>query len=75
MIMVDETLAMEKVKTFQIAKWTLSQEIQIKKIDMGIIKDSKYLKLNVNLKEMVATIEKELLREFTNLGSLGITRN
>ncbi len=73
--MVDETLAMEKVKTFQIAKWTLSQEIQIKKIDMGIIKDSKYLKLNVNLKEMVATIEKELLREFTNLGSLGITRN
>jgi hypothetical protein len=73
--MVDETLAMEKVKTFQIVEWTLSQEIQIKNINMGMIKDSKFLKLNVNLKEMVATIEKELLREFTNLCSLGITRN
>jgi hypothetical protein len=40
-----------------------------------MIKDFKYLKLNTNLKKMVATIEKELLKEFTNLGSLGITRN
>jgi hypothetical protein len=34
-IVVDETLAMEKVKTLQITKGTLSQDIQVTKITWG----------------------------------------
>ncbi len=48
--MVDETLAMEKVKTLRIAEWNLSQEIQIRKINMGTIEDPKYFKLNEELR-------------------------
>jgi hypothetical protein len=48
-VVVDETLALEKVKTFQIVEWNLSQDIQIKKINMGIVEDLKHLKLNVDL--------------------------
>jgi hypothetical protein len=47
--MVDETSALEKVNTLQIAKWNLSQDIYIKKINMGIVEDLKHLKLNVDL--------------------------
>jgi hypothetical protein len=34
-VVVDETLAMEKVKTLHIAKGTLSQDIQVRKITRG----------------------------------------
>jgi hypothetical protein len=42
MVLMDETLVMERVKTFRIAKWTLSQDIQVQKINMGTIEDPKY---------------------------------
>jgi hypothetical protein len=35
MVVVDETLAMEKVKTFHIAEGTLSQDIHVRKITWG----------------------------------------
>jgi hypothetical protein len=46
---VDEALAMEKVKTLKIAKLTLSQDIQVWKINIGLVEDPKYFKLNVDL--------------------------
>jgi hypothetical protein len=33
---------MEKVKTLKITKWTLSKDIQLRKINMGTIEDPKY---------------------------------
>jgi hypothetical protein len=37
---------MEKIKTQKIVKWTLPQDTQIKKINMGIVDHPKYLKFN-----------------------------
>jgi hypothetical protein len=37
---------MEKIKTQKIIKWILPQDTQMKKINMGIVKQPKYLKFN-----------------------------
>lgn len=58
---------MEKVKTLKITKWTLSKDIQVRKINMGTIKDPKYFKLNVDLKGTIATTAKGLLQEFKDV--------
>lgn len=55
-IVVDETLALEKVKIFKIAKWTLSQDTQVQKVKMGTIEEPKYLKLNVDIKGMMIMV-------------------
>jgi hypothetical protein len=39
---MDETLVMERVKTLKIANWTLSQDTQVRKINMGTIEDPKF---------------------------------
>jgi hypothetical protein len=38
---MDETFTMEKVKIFKIVEWTLSQDIKVWKINMGIIERPK----------------------------------
>ncbi len=41
-VLMDETLVMERVKTLKIANWTLSQDTQVRKINMGTIEDPKF---------------------------------
>ncbi len=60
-VVMDETHVMEKVKIIKITKWTLSHDTQVRKMNVGTIKDPKYLKLNVDLKGTIAAIVKGLL--------------
>jgi hypothetical protein len=57
----DEALALKKVKILRIVEWNLSQDIHIRKFNMGILKDLKNLELNVNMKGMIATTTNKLL--------------
>ncbi len=65
--MADENLAMEKVKNIKIAKWTMSHNIQVWKINAGIIEDPKYLKLNIDLEGTITTTTKGPLQEFKDV--------
>jgi hypothetical protein len=42
-------------------EWNLSQDTHIKEVNMGIVKDMKNLKLNVDLKGMIVATTKKLL--------------
>jgi hypothetical protein len=65
---MDETLAMEKVKIFRTAKWTLFQDTHVWKINMGIVEDPKYIpQLNGDLEGKIVVATKDLLWKFINV--------
>jgi hypothetical protein len=66
-IHVNEILATNKVKTLQIVGWTLPLEKHVRKINMGMVDEPKYLKLNADLKQIVVAKVEKMLREFTNV--------
>ncbi len=60
---VDETHVKERVQGLKIVEQTLPQEVQVRKINMGMTKDPKYIKINVDFKEVMQVIE-IFLKEF-----------
>jgi hypothetical protein len=64
---VDETPTTNKVKTLQIVGWTLPLEQHVRKINMGMVNEPKYLKLNADLKQIIVVIVENMLKEFTNM--------
>jgi hypothetical protein len=70
---IKETLAQIKVQKLRIARWTIIEEEQLTKINLGYEESLQQVKINVDLKPFVSHQLIELLKEFKDI-SFGFTK-
>ncbi len=68
-MIIDETVAQERIQDLTIARWTVIEEEQLTKVNLGTKEDVQQVKVNASLEPIVTKQLIELLKEFKDVST------
>jgi hypothetical protein len=68
-MIIDETLAQERIQDLTIARWTVIEEEQLTKVNLGTKEDVQQVKVNASLEPIVTKQLIKLLKEFKDVST------